>query len=343
MSQFLEDDNQEEELFEHHSFTVDPGQETTRIDKWLCDRIANASRTKVQAAIEADCVLVNDRSIKNNYKIKPGDKIRVLLPEPPRDTEVYGEDLPLDILYEDSHLLVLNKAAGMVVHPGFNNYSGTLVNALVYHFGQLPQKDAYHRPGLVHRIDKDTSGLLVIGKTEFTLSHLGKQFYEHSIHRRYWALVWGDVKEDEGTIRGQLARDLKDRRKSKHYDDPEIGKLAITHYKVLERYHFCTLVECRLETGRTHQIRAHMTHLGHPLFSDEMYGGRDIRKESALPRYKQFIANGFEIMPRQALHAKELGFVHPQSQEWMQFDCPLPDDFQQLLEKIRTYTGALYS
>jgi len=328
---------QEEELYEHHSFKADPGQEFMRIDKWLGDRIANASRTKIQAAIEAECVVVNDRKVKSNYKIKPGDVVRVLLPDPPRDTEIHGEDLPLDIVYEDEELLVLNKQAGMVVHPGCNNYDGTLVNALVFHFGQLPQKDASHRPGLVHRIDKDTSGLLVVGKTDFSLSHLGKQFFDHSIHRRYWALVWGDLTEDTGTIRGQMARDPKDRRRSKHFDDPEIGKLAITHYTVLERFHFCTLVECRLETGRTHQIRAHMTHLGHPLFSDDMYGGREIRKGSALPKYKQFIANAFEIMPRQALHAKELGFIHPKTGEYRHFECPIPSDFQQVLDKMRAY------
>jgi len=276
---------------------------------------------------------------KSNYRIKPGDEVRIMLPEPPRDKEVYPENIPLDIIYEDDHLLVLNKPAGLVVHPGHNNYSGTLVNALVYHFGELPQKDAYHRPGLVHRIDKDTSGLLVIGKTDFVLSHLGNQFFHHTIHRRYLALVWGEFEEPEGTIRGYLARDPADRRKSKHYDDEEFGKIAITHYRVIQSYYFASLVECRLETGRTHQIRAHMAYKGHPIFSDEMYGGREIRKGSALPKFKQFIANAFELMPRQALHAAELGFIHPVTGKEMMFTAPLPEDFVALMDKIRKYTG----
>ena len=311
-----------------------------RIDKWLMHKIPNASRTKIQAAAEAGCVEVNGLVVtKSNYRIKPGDEVRIMLPEPPRDKEVYPENIPLNIIYEDEHLLVLNKPAGMVVHPGYNNYSGTLVNALVYHFGELPQKDAYHRPGLVHRIDKDTSGLLVIGKTDFVLSHLGNQFFHHTIHRRYLALVWGEFEEPEGTIRGYLARDPADRRKSKHYDDEEFGKIAITHYRVIQSYYFASLVECRLETGRTHQIRAHMSYKGHPIFSDEMYGGREIRKGSALPKFKQFIANAFELMPRQALHAAELGFIHPVTGKEMMFTAPLPEDFTALMDKIRKYTG----
>jgi 23S rRNA pseudouridine1911/1915/1917 synthase len=284
-------------------------------------------------------VQVNSKIVKSNYRIKPGDEIRIMLPEPPRDKEVYPENIPLDIVYEDDHLLVVNKVAGMVVHPGYNNFSGTLVNALVYHVGQLPQKDESHRPGLVHRIDKDTSGLLVVGKTPFALSHLGNQFYNHNIHRRYLALVWGDFESPSGTIRGYLARDPADRRRSKHLEIEEDGKLAITHYEVVEHFYFTSLVACQLETGRTHQIRAHMASQGHPLFSDEMYGGREIRKGSALPKFKPFIENAFEMMPRQALHAAELGFTHPVTGEQMMFKAALPEDFDKLLEKIRRYVS----
>ena len=326
-------------LFEHYRFLVDPGQEAMRIDKWLMHRLQNASRTKIQAAADAGCVQVNSKIVKSNYRIKPGDEIRIMLPEPPRDKEVYPENIPLDIVYEDDHLLVVNKVAGMVVHPGYNNFSGTLVNALVYHVGQLPQKDESHRPGLVHRIDKDTSGLLVVGKTPFALSHLGNQFYNHNIHRRYLALVWGDFENPAGTIRGYLARDPADRRRSKHFENEEDGKLAITHYEVVEHFYFTSLVACQLETGRTHQIRAHMASQGHPLFSDEMYGGREIRKGSALPKFKPFIENAFEMMPRQALHAAELGFIHPVTGEQMMFKAALPEDFDKLLEKIRRYVS----
>lgn len=326
-------------LFEHYRFLVDPGQEAMRIDKWLMHRLQNASRTKIQAAADAGCVQVNSKIVKSNYRIKPGDEIRIMLPEPPRDKEVYPENIPLDIVYEDDHLLVVNKVAGMVVHPGYNNFSGTLVNALVYHVGQLPQKDESHRPGLVHRIDKDTSGLLVVGKTQFALSHLGNQFYNHNIHRRYLALVWGDFESPSGTIRGYLARDPADRRRSKHFENEEDGKLAITHYEVVEHFYFTSLVACQLETGRTHQIRAQMASQGHPLFSDEMYGGREIRKGSALPKFKPFIENAFEMMPRQALHAAELGFTHPVTGEQMMFKAALPEDFGKLLEKIRRYVS----
>lgn len=329
--------NDDGALFEHHHFVADPGQEFMRIDKWLMNKIQNASRTKLQAAAEAGCIQVNGKPIKSNYKIKPGDDVRILLPEPPRDTEIYPENIPLDIVFEDEHLLIVNKKAGMVVHPGCNNYSGTLVNALAYHAGTLPQKDTNHRPGLVHRIDKDTSGLLVVGKTEFVLSHLGNQFFHHNIHRRYLALVWGEFENTEGTIRGYMARDPSDRRRSKHFENEEDGKLAITHYKVLEPFYFASLVECRLETGRTHQIRAHMASQGHPIFSDAMYGGREIRKGTALPKFKQFIENAFDMMPRQALHAAELGFIHPVTGKEMLFTAPLPEDFSQLLNKIRRY------
>lgn len=327
----------ESQLFEHYAFIADPGQELMRIDKWLMHKIANASRTKIQAGIEAECVLVNEKPIKSNYKIKPLDSVRILLPTVPRDTEVYPENIPLNIVYEDETLLVVNKPAGMVVHPGYNNYTGTLVNALVYHFGLLPSKDQYHRPGLVHRIDKDTSGLLVIAKTELALSHLAKQFYDHTTHRRYLALVWGEPEPTEGTITGYLGRDPADRRRSRNFDSEEFGKIAITHYKTVEQFYFSTLVECRLETGRTHQIRAHMSSIGHPIFSDDMYGGREIRKGSALTKFKPFIENCFEMMPRQALHAAELGFVHPVTKKEMLFKAELPPDFANLLDKIRRY------
>jgi 23S rRNA pseudouridine1911/1915/1917 synthase len=310
-----------------------------RIDKWLMHKIANASRTKIQAATEVGFVLVNEKPVKSSYKIKPHDVVRIVLPEPPRDTEIYPENIPLDIMYEDEALLIVNKPAGMVVHPGYNNYTGTLVHALVYHFQNLPSKDEYHRPGLVHRIDKDTSGLLVIAKTDVALTHLAKQFYDHSIHRRYVALVWGEPEPEAGTIRGYLSRDPSERRRSKNYEDPEMGKLAITHYKILEHFYFTSLVECRLETGRTHQIRAHMTSIGCPIFSDELYGGKEIRKGSALTKFKSFIQNAFEDMPRQALHARELGFIHPTTGKQMFFEAPLPPDFGGLLEKIRRYTA----
>lgn len=329
--------NEDGTLFEHYHFVADPGQEFMRIDKWLMNKLQNVSRTKVQTAAETDCIQVNSKPVKSNYKIKPGDDVRILLPEPPRDTEIYPENIPLDIIYEDEHLLIVNKPAGMVVHPGCNNYSGTLVNALAYHAGILPQKDTSHRPGLVHRIDKDTSGLLVVGKNEFALSHLANQFFHHTIHRRYLALVWGEFEQPEGTIRGYMARDPADRKRSKHFENEKDGKIAITHYRTLENFYFSSLIECSLETGRTHQIRAHVTSQGHPIFSDEIYGGRQIRKGSALPKFKQFIENAFDMMPRQALHAAELGFIHPVTGKKMHFTAPLPQDFSSLLDKIRLY------
>jgi len=335
------EEHSEEEWFEHYSFTVDPGQEPLRIDRWLQHKIANASRSRIQAGIEVGCVLVNDRVVKSNYKVKPNDTVRVVMPEEPRDTEVYPENIPLDIVYEDDEIIVVNKPAGMVVHPGYNNYNGTLVNALVYHFGELPQKGEHHRPGLIHRIDKDTSGLLVVGKTERALSHLGKQFFDHSIERKYTALVWREFEEEEGTITGYLARDPKDRRKSKHFELPEEGKIAITHYRILERFHFLTLVECELETGRTHQIRAHMSHINHPLFSDELYGGSDMKAGLNLPKFKQFVQNCFQEIPRQALHARVLGFIHPTTGEKMRFEQDLPEDLNTVLEKVRSYTSQL--
>ncbi|GAB4468318.1 MAG: RluA family pseudouridine synthase [Thermoflexibacter sp.] len=334
-------DNEEEILFEHHRIEVDKGQSLLRIDKFLSNRLPNVSRNKIQEAIEAGFVAVNGKPTKANYKIRPLDLITVSMPEPPRDTEVKPENIPLNIIYEDEHLMVVNKPAGMVVHPAYNNWTGTLVNALTYHFQNLPTMQGNDgRPGLVHRIDKDTSGLLVIAKTDVAMMGLAKQFYDHSIERTYYALVWGEPKEDRGTINMPLGRSLKDRRITIAYT-PESGltggKEAITHYEVLKRLRYVSLIKCNLETGRTHQIRAHLKYLGHPLFNDEMYGGNEILKGSMFSKYKAFVENCFKMMPRQALHAKTLGFSHPVSKERMQFDSELPTDFQSVLEKWEHY------
>lgn len=331
------DADQEQDLFEHFRIVVDKGQSLLRIDKFLMHRIENASRNRIQNAIEAGSVRVNQGLVKASYKVKPRDVITVVLPDPPRDTELIAEDIPLDIRYEDDDLLVVNKPAGMVVHPGYNNYSGTLVNGLAYHFQQLPELPGNSgRPGLVHRIDKDTSGLLVIAKSEWVMTHLARQFFEHSIERSYLALVWGDL-ETDGSISGYIGRSMKDRKVMAVYQDPEKGKSSLTHYKVLERMGYVTLVECRLETGRTHQIRAHMQSIGHPLFNDATYGGDRIRKGTAFSKYKQFVENCFEILPRQALHARKIGFYHPEKKENMHFETPLPEDFRLCLEKWRAY------
>lgn len=335
----LLNDSEDQELYEHYRIIVDKGQSLLRIDKFLMHRIENASRTKIQSAAQAGSILVNDLPIKPNYRVKPNDVISVVLATPPRDTTVYPENIPLDIRYEDDDLLIVHKPAGMVVHPGFNNYTGTLVNALVYHFEQLPTgKNGADRPGLIHRIDKDTSGLLVISKNELAMAHLAKQFFHHTIERTYRALVWGDMVEDEGTIEGNLGRNPKNRLQMMVFHDPELGKPAITHYKVLERYHYATLVECRLETGRTHQIRAHMKFIGHPLFNDSTYGGDQILKGVQQSKFKQFIQNCFEVLPRQALHAKSLGFTHPTTGKKLFFDSELPEDFEACLKKWRTVT-----
>ena len=337
----IRNESEDQDLYEHHRIVVDKGQSLLRIDKFLMHRIENASRTKIQAAASSGCILVNDQPVKSNYKVKPLDVISIVLPNPPRDTTVYPEDLPIDIVFEDEDLLIVNKSAGMVVHPGFNNYTGTLVNALVHHFDQLPvSRNGEQRPGLVHRIDKDTSGLLVISKNEEAMTRLAKQFYDHSIERSYQALVWGDFEEEEGTIEGNLGRNPKDRLQMTVFRDPEQGKPAITHWKVLERFHYVTLVECRLETGRTHQIRAHMRYIGHPIFNDRIYGGDQLPKGVNLPKFRQFIHNLFEQLPRQALHAKSLGFIHPRTGEKVFFDSVLPEDFQGALEKWRRVSGA---
>ena len=330
----------EQDLYEHLRVVVDKGQSLLRIDKFLMHRIENASRNRIQNAIELNNVLVNDKPVKASYKVKPQDVISVVLPHPPRDTEVYPENIPIEIVYEDDDVLIVNKAAGMVVHPGYNNYTGTLVNALVYHFQQLPTLPGNDgRPGLVHRIDKDTSGLLLISKNERSMNWLAKQFFDHTISRKYIALVWGDIEQD-GTVSGYIGRSVNDRRVMSIYDDPEKGKWAVTHYKVLERMGYVTLIECKLETGRTHQIRAHMRHIGHPLFSDAMYGGDKILKGTVFSKYRQFVENCFEIMPRQALHAQSLGFLHPTQKKVINFEAPLPADFKGVLEKWRKYTSA---
>ncbi|MBS2098953.1 RluA family pseudouridine synthase [Carboxylicivirga linearis] len=326
------------ELFEHYRFVTDPGQNPLRIDKFLVNRIENASRNKIQDAAAAGNIRVNDKPVKANYKIKANEVITIVMSYPPREIEIIAEDIPLDIVYEDDDLIVLNKKPGMVVHPGHGNYTGTMVNALAYHLKDLPIFNSEDpRPGLVHRIDKDTSGLLVIAKTEEAKNFLARQFFEKTSKRTYRAIVWGQPKEDEGTIVGNIGRSLKDRKQMAVFEDGERGKHAVTHYTVLERLGYVSLVECRLETGRTHQIRVHMKHIGHPLFNDERYGGDQILKGTTFTKYKQFVQNCFNILPRQALHAKTLGFVHPTTKEFMSFDSELPDDMVQALEKWRGY------
>lgn len=331
-------DQESDELFEHHRIKVDPGQQALRIDKFLFERIPNASRSKIQGAVKLGFVLVNEQQVKPNYKIRPNDEIVISLPEPPRDNEVVPEDIPLNIIYEDNHLLIVNKPAGMVVHPAFQNWSGTLVNALAYHFTQLPEMPNNDgRPGLVHRIDKDTSGLLVIAKTETAMSGLAKQFFDHSIERTYWGLIWGELKEQKGTINVHVGRSLKDRRLTVAFPDGDFGRHAITHYEVMKELRYISLVKCNLETGRTHQIRAHMKYIGHPLFGDTTYGGNRVLKGTQFSKYKTFVENCFKIMPRQALHAKSLGFIHPITKKHMQFDSELPQDFLEVLEKWEHY------
>ncbi|MEQ8243789.1 MAG: RluA family pseudouridine synthase [Fulvivirga sp.] len=329
---------QDDDLFEHHKIIADPGQAPLRIDKFLMDRIANATRNKIQNGIADGFVDVNGSAIKANYKVKPGDVITVSMPEPPRDTDVVPENIPLNIVYEDKDLLVVNKEAGMVVHPAYQNWSGTLVNALTYHFQNLPEMEGNEgRPGLVHRIDKDTSGLLVIAKSEAAMHGLAKQFYDHSIERTYYALVWGIPEPEKGTININLGRSLKDRRITVAYEDETIGRNAITHYEVLKDFRYVSLVKCNLETGRTHQIRAHMKHIGHTLFNDATYGGDKLLKGTQFSKYKQFVDNCFKTIPRQALHAKSLGFIHPVTKEFMQFESELPEDFTNVIDKWEHY------
>lgn len=331
-------EEQEQELYENHRFTVDRGQETMRLDKYLFMRIEGVSRTKIQAAAKADCILVNGKPTKSSYKIKPNDVISVLLPTPPREIEIVPQQIDFKIVYEDDDLLVVDKQAGLVVHPGFGNFDGTLLNALAWYYDGKNGKDGNPiTPYLVHRIDKDTSGLLLIAKTEESQAHLAKQFFDHTIERKYNALVWGDFQEDEGTIVGNLARSMKDRRVMAVYDDPDVGKHAVTHWHVLERFGYVTLVECVLETGRTHQIRAHMKHIGHPLFNDAAYGGDKILKGTTFSKYKQFVDNCFQLLPRQALHALVLGFEHPTTHKQMHFESPFPNDMNEVVLKWRNY------
>ena len=332
------EESQEIELYENYRFTVDRGQETMRLDKYLQMRIEGVSRNKIQAAAKASCILVNDKASKSNYKIKPLDVISVLLPTPPREIEIIPEDIPFKIVYEDDDVLVVDKQAGLVVHPGYANFTGTLLNALAFYYdGKKDKQGNPITPYLVHRIDKDTSGLLLIAKNEDAQVALAKQFFEHTIERKYNALVWGDFNEDDGTIDGNLARSQKDRRIMAVYDDPEVGKHAVTHWHVLERFGYVTLVECVLETGRTHQIRAHMKHIGHPLFNDAAYGGDQILKGTTFSKYKQFVNNCFQLLPRQALHALVLGFEHPTTHKLMHFESPIPDDMAAVLDKWTIY------
>jgi len=335
-----ETEGEEEDLFEHYRFRADPGQEMIRIDKFLLDRLPNTSRNKIQIAAKGGNVLVNNQRVKQNYKVKPGDVVSLVLPYPVRELELIPQNIPLDIVYEDDVLVIVNKPPNMVVHPGYGNYTGTLVNALVYHFDQLPHRiqDYFGRPGLVHRIDKHTTGLIVIAKTEEALTHLAKQFYDRSTERRYHALVWGDIEKD-GTISGNLGRSPSNRKMMTVFEDGTQGKHAVTHFKILKRFGLVTLVECKLETGRTHQIRVHMKHIGHPLFNDLEYGGDKILRGTRSASYQKFIENCFELLPGQALHAKTLGFNHPLTKQWLQFDSNLPEGFNMLLSKWEKYTS----
>lgn len=330
---------EEDELYEHYTFTVDKGQQPLRIDKYLMNFIENATRNKIQAAAKEGSIRVNGTPVKSNYKVKPLDEIRVLLTHPPHENLLVGEDIPIDVVYEDDELLVVNKPAGMVVHPGHGNYSGTLINGLIFHFENLPNNSS-ERPGLVHRIDKDTSGLLVIAKTENAMAHLSLQFAKKTSEREYIALVWGNMEDDEGVIEGNIGRHPKNRLQNTVFfdEDEDKGKPAVTRFKVLERLGYVTLVSCKLETGRTHQIRVHMKHIGHTLFNDERYGGERILKGTTFTKYKQFVENCFKILPRQALHAKTLGFIHPKTEKWMSFTSEMPDDMQQCIEKWRNYS-----
>jgi 23S rRNA pseudouridine1911/1915/1917 synthase len=335
-----EDQNQDlenEELYEHYKFVASVGQEPLRVDKFLMNFIENATRSKLQQAAKAGNVLVNELPVKSNHKVKPNDIVRIVLAYPPAENLLVAEDMPLDIIYEDAAVMVVNKPAGMVVHPGHGNYSGTLVNGLIHHIENLPT-NSNERPGLVHRIDKDTSGLLVVAKTEVAMANLSRQFFDRTTERLYYALVWGNVSEDEGRIEGNIGRSLKNRLQMAVFPDGDFGKHAVTHYKVLERLTYVTLVQCKLETGRTHQIRVHLKHIGHTLFNDERYGGDDILKGTTFTKYKQFVHNCFKVLPRQALHAKTLGFTHPTTGEFMRFNSEVPEDITACLEKWRTYS-----
>lgn len=333
-------DQDEQALYEHFNLIVDKGQSMLRIDKFLMDRIQNSTRNKIQHAARIGNIKVNGKPVKPNYKVKPLDEIAIFLTYPPREVDIIPENIPVDIFYEDDDLLIVNKAPNMVVHPGFGNFKGTLLNALAYYMQNIsPSKQPDAVPHMVHRIDKDTSGLLLLTKNDTAQTILAEQFYNHTIERKYKALVWGDFKEDEGTIEGNIGRSLKDRKIMTVFPEGDYGKTAVTHYKVVERFGYVTLVECQLETGRTHQIRAHMRYIKHPLFNDETYGGNQILKGTTFSKYKQFIQNCFKIMPRHALHAKTIGFEHPTTEKRVFFESELAEDMQAVIEKWRVYSS----
>ena len=334
-----ETSGEKEELFEHFRFVVDPGTEIVRLDRYLTNLMAHTSRNRIQQAAKSDCILVNDKPVKSNYRVHPRDVISILLPRPVHVFELVAEDIPLDIVYEDEDVILINKPAGMVVHPAVGNFTGTLVNALLWHFqGQRNAAGEEVKPLLVHRIDKNTSGIMIVAKSEIAQMKLAANFFEHTIDRRYQALVWGDFPDDEGTVVGNVGRNPQNRMVMTVFpEDSEQGKHAVTHYRVIERFGYVTLIECRLETGRTHQIRVHMKHIGHPLFNDESYGGNEILKGTTFTKYKQFVNNCFKVLPRQALHAKSLGFVHPVTGKYMLFDSDLPADMADALDKWRNY------
>jgi len=353
--ELAEEQDGDQELYEHYKVVADKGQEPLRIDKFLMNRVQNATRTKIQQAAENGNILVNGKAVKSNYKVKPHDVITVVFSHPPREIELIPQNIPIHVVYEDNDLIIVNKQAGMVVHPGYGNYKGTLVNALVYHFQHLPvskagatveisdksKELAAIRPGLVHRLDKNTSGIMVVAKSEIAMTKLAQDFFDRNLDRKYIALVWGDFETDEGTVIGNIGRHLKDRKKMDVFPEgSEYGKHAVTHYKVLERFGYVTLVECKLETGRTHQIRAHMQHIGHSLFNDDTYGGNRILKGTTFAKYKQFVENCFELLPRHALHAKSLGFNHPTTGKYIHFDSELPDDMQSVISKWRKYANS---
>jgi len=331
--------DQQDDLHEHYRFVADKGQQPLRVDKFLMNRIEHATRNKIQKAAKDGHIYVNDQSVKSNYKVKGKDIVRVLFTHPPHEFLLVPQEIPIDIVYEDDSVVVVNKPAGMVVHPGHGNYQDTLINGLIFHFEHLPENQN-NRPGLVHRIDKDTSGLLVVAKTEQAMTHLAQQFFDKSTQREYIAIVWGNVEDDKGTVEGHIGRHPKNRLQNTVFEGEDAdlkGKPAVTHYEVIERLGYVTLIRCILETGRTHQIRVHMKHIGHTLFNDERYGGNEILKGTHFTKYKQFVDNCFKILPRQALHAKTLGFVHPKTQELMHFDAPLPQDLDAAIDKWRNY------
>ncbi|NOR87760.1 MAG: RluA family pseudouridine synthase [Bacteroidales bacterium] len=335
MSEENQESNEKNELYEHYRFDVDPGQEPLRIDKFLMSRIENATRNKIQQAVKADNVLVNEALVKSNYKVRPNDVITIVLTYPPRDTKIYAEDIPINIVYEDDDIIVVNKQAGMVVHPGHGNFTGTLLHALKFHF---EAKGEETEGLLVHRIDKDTTGIMVVAKNEIAQAKLAKQFFDHSIERKYQAIVWGNLDEEEGTIEGNIGRNPSNRLQMTVFPDGEQGRHAITHYKLIRRFGYVTLIECQLETGRTHQIRAHLKYINHTLFNDARYGGDQILKGTTFTKYRQFVNNCFKLCTRQALHAKSIGFIHPTTKEALFFESDLAQDMAQVVDKWEVYS-----